>query len=103
VGYPATDGEIVRLLKMVGCGEEQGQIAAQVDLVRKRVSDYQYEYMVYNEIIILDANGAVHANLDPANTISHSGDPLLSKTMAIDLHDTRATDKYLETYWSSDL
>lgn len=103
VGYLATDAEIVHLLKLVHHAGDEGQIAAQADLVRRRLADYQYEYTVYNEIIILDVTGTVQANLDPANIIRRSNDPLLRETMAIDLHDTRVPDKYVETYRPSGL
>ena len=103
VGYLATDAEIVHLLKIVQDAGNQSQIEAQADLVRKRLADYQHEYTVYSEIVILDATGTVQANLDPDNAIRKSNDPLLSETMSIDLHDTGLADKYLETYRASDL
>jgi len=103
VGYLATDAEIVQLLNLVHHAQDPSLIKAQADLVRKRLADYQYEYTVYNEILILDAAGTVQANLDPANTIRRSNDPLLRETMAIDLHGTGVTNKYLETYRGSDL
>ncbi len=103
VGYLATDGEIVQLLKLVRHGQDQSQITAQADLVAERLAAYRYEYTVYNEIIILDVDGTVQANLDPANPVRRARDPLLGQTMAIDLHNDTVADKYVETYRASDL
>lgn len=103
VGYLATDGEIVELLRLVQGHGEPDRLESQAGLVKNRLADYQYEYTVYNEIIILDVEGNVHANFDSTSTIRRSRDPLLRQTMAIDLHDDRVPDKYIETYRHSDL
>ena len=103
VGYLATDAEIVDLLKFVRNGNDAESIAKQAETVRHRLADYQYEYTVYNEILVLDLEGRVRANLDTANMVERSTDPLLRKTQAIDLHNPQGGDNYLETYRGSDL
>lgn len=103
VGYLATDAEIVNFLKLVRDGADQALIERRRRFVQLRLADYQYEYTVYNEIIVLDTNGNVQANLDRDNPATHSADPLLRKTQAIDLHDDAEADKYLETFRPTDL
>ncbi len=101
VGYLATDGEIVQLLKFAATETDPDIIRSRAELVRKRLADYQYEYTVYNEIIVVDTRGNVVVNLDPSNHISHSRDPLLGQTQKIDL--SKKGDPYVETFRKSDL
>jgi len=102
VGYLATDAEIVDFLKQVEEGGDANEIARRSETIRQRLSDYQYEYTVYNEILVLDMKGQVQANLDSTNTVRYSKDPLLKKTHAIGRHhDT--DDNYVETYRETDL
>ena len=103
VGYLSTDGEIVNYLKAVQGGHDANANAEQKAFVQQRLADYQYEYTVYNEIIILDTAGRVLANLDQTNHIIQSSDPLLDQTQAIDLHDSSHPDKYIETFRTTDL
>ena len=103
VGYLATDAEIVGFLKQVKAGEEPDLIARKAESIRQRLADYQYEYTVYNDILVLDEAGRVQANLDARNTARQSTDALLKKTQAIDLHHHLSEDKYVETYRDTDL
>ena len=103
VGYLATDAEIVDFLKGFRDDGAPDQIGERADAVRQRLADYQYEYTVYDEIIVLDVDGNVRANLDADNRIRHSRDPLLAATQKIDLHKGPDEDKYVETYRETDL
>lgn len=103
VGYLATDAEIVSLLKFACEDSASDTYRQRAELIRERLADYQYEYTVYDEIIILDLDGNIRANLDKNNRIIHSSDPLLAKTQAIDLHMDRFEEKYIETFRQSDL
>jgi hypothetical protein len=103
VGYLATDAEIVDFLKQVKAEDDPDRIARRAETIRQRLSDYQYEYTVYNEILVLDAEGRVRANLDANNTVRQSRDPLLEATHAIGLHHGLDDDKYVETYRETDL
>ncbi len=89
VGFLATDDDLVRfLLDEAGDGEAVARI-------EERLREYREKYTVYNEIIVLDADGLVRAHLDPRNDISRSDDPLLTETLA--------APSYVETYRESDL
>ncbi|MGD9159460.1 MAG: hypothetical protein PVG39_13700, partial [Desulfobacteraceae bacterium] len=103
VGYLATDTEIVRFLKFSYEDCTSDVFKQRADLIRERLVSYQYEYTVYDEIIILDIEGNVRANLDPNNKISHSSDHLLVETLAIDLHSEKYSEKYVETFRQTDL
>ena len=103
VGYLATDAEIVNFLKLVRGGESQDVLERRRAFVQQRLADYQYEYTVYNEIVILDPQGKVQVNLDENNPIAHSRDPLLAKTQSIERHDHPDEDKYVETFRPTDL
>lgn len=103
VGYLATDAEIVDFLKQVKEGADPDRIARRAETIRQRLSDYQYEYTVYNEILVLDAKGRVRANLDANNIVRQSRDPLLKQTHAAGLHHGIDDDRYVETYRETDL
>ena len=103
VGYLATHAEIIDFLKTVRDGGDQDPMARRRAYVEQRLADYQYEYTVYNEIIILDVQGNVRADFDAGNPIARSEDPLLVKTQAVDLHDPRDADKYIETFRPTNL
>jgi hypothetical protein len=102
VGYLATDGEIVEFLKSADSASHSGSLPEKTEQLRRRLAEYQNEYTVYNEIIILDSQGQVRVNLAPT-AISGSDDQLLRETLAIDLHDPSAREKYIETFRPSDL
>lgn len=103
VGYLATDTEIVDFLRR--CQDREGNelSVSEMEDIRQRLIDYQYEYTVYDEILVLDTLGEVQTNFDESSRVSHSKDPLLSQTQAIDLHQRLDEDKYIETYRKTDL
>lgn len=98
VGYLATDGVLQAFLAMDPDDPDLGE--AREDVLR-RLAEYQKEYTVYDEIILLDLEGRVRAHLDTANPISRSSDPLLAQTLAKD--PAAPGDKYVETYRATDL
>ncbi len=103
VGYLATDGEIVNFLKHAADDTRTHCLEEQRHALRSRLEEYRYEYTVYNEIIILDLNGNVVANLDENNPVSFSRDRLLARTQAIDLHRDPDENKFVETFRTTDL
>jgi hypothetical protein len=104
VGYLATDGEIVNFLQYAkDTNKQDDSFRENREAIQERLAEYRYEYTVYNEIIILDLDGNVMANLDQDNRISSSKDPLLRDTQAVDLHQNPHEDKYIETFRPTDL
>jgi len=103
VGYLATDTEIVSFLQELKNIDDPHVVALKREDISRRLADYQYEYTVYDEIIILDTRGQVHANFDATNRVASANDPLLKKTQAIDLYQRLSEDKYVETYRETDL
>jgi hypothetical protein len=63
--------------------------------VRRRLRDYRDKYTVYDEILVLDTQGRVRAQLDETTPVRTSSDPLVAATLA--------DDGYLETFRPSDL
>lgn len=116
VGFLATDGVLVDFLAattrdddagacVAGTGEDadadNGTAANAMAtddacaIVRRRLRDYRDKYTVYDEILVLDAQGRVRAQLDEATPVRTSSDPLVAATLT--------ADGYLETFRPSDL
>nr|WP_319490853.1 hypothetical protein [uncultured Desulfobacter sp.] len=99
VGYLATDGEIANFLKYAkDTNPQDDSFQGHRVSIQERLAEYRYEYTVYNEIIILDLNGNVMANLDQNNRVSSSKDALLRQTQAVDLQVNPDDGKYIETF-----
>jgi hypothetical protein len=98
VGYLATDAVLQALMAMPA--DDPGLEDA-AERMRVRLDEYRKEYTVYDEIIALDLDGRVRVHLDQASPISASADPLVRRTLAVDLG--AAGDKYLETFRNTDL
>lgn len=89
VGFLATDDDIVGFLL------RESPDAEAVERIRERLQAYRDKYTVYDEIVIIDINGNVRANLDPTAKLTRSADPLL--------RDVVEHDGYLETFRPCDL
>ncbi|MEW6694282.1 MAG: chemotaxis protein CheW [Pseudomonadota bacterium] len=85
VGFLATD----RVL----CEFVAGQ-TRDVEPVRARLLSYRRKYTVYDEILLLDANGNVLVQTDPAHAVEGTHDPLLAQALQADgfVQVFRATD-----------
>lgn len=64
--------------------------------IRERFREYVRKYSVYSNIILLDCDGRVLVQLDEANPVSHSQDPLIGATLATEA-------EYLESFGPTDL
>jgi chemotaxis signal transduction protein len=86
VGFLATDSVLC-------------QYAAGLDVSRElaveRLRAYRDKYTVYDDIVLLDAHGAVLAHIDGHSPIEGSTDPLIAQTLACDSH--------VETFRTTDL
>jgi hypothetical protein len=100
VGYLATDSEIVNFLKQSAGQLSDEERSTGRKFIQDRLGHYQYEYTVYNEILIVDVQGNIAANLDMNNRTTRTNDPLLNQTLAIDPGNA---DPYLEIYRKTDL
>lgn len=90
VGFLATDEDIRNFLLNP---QKQSKDQQQIQL---RLQEYVKKYSIYNEIVILDCNGVVQAQLDPSNLIEQSNDSLIKKTLS-------SNEDYVETFRYSDL
>ncbi|MYM70244.1 chemotaxis protein CheW [Pseudoduganella sp. FT55W] len=86
VGFLATDVELCRFVAGLDDDREQA---------RQRLSDYRDKYTVYDEILLLDLEGRVLVQADPATPVTYSRDPLLQATLD--------ASGYLETFRATDL
>lgn len=86
VSFLATDNEL--------CSFVAG-ISGTQDSIRARLCAYANKYTVYDEIILLDLQGNVLAQINPESPIEGTIDPLI--------HITAQSDSYVETYRYSDL
>ena len=80
VGFLATDHEICSFLQQPVSGYDE------IMLIRKRLQEYVAKYSVYEEIVIIDNDRVVRANLDPDNEIlGHViDDEIIDRTIASD-------------------
>ena len=86
VGFLSSDDAIIHFLK----NPEQNK-----DDIRSRLKAYVAKYSVYEDVILFDTQGTVHANINPNNRLTHSNSPLIKETLK--------ADSYLEYYGTSDI
>ena len=86
VGFLATDNELCEFVAGLSGNDE---------IIRARLLAYRKKYTVYDEIILLDADGNVLVQINEETPIEGSLDPLIKETLA--------SDQYVETYRASDL
>lgn len=94
IGFLATDQDIRDFLKL-SKHEENTDHTLTSNLVR-RFEEYVAKYSVYYNIILLDTEGTVLAQLDNNNPISKSKDPLIEESLT-------SKAEFCETYRYSDL
>lgn len=93
VGFLATDDEIRAFVRE--CEGAADTPPKSIGAIRRRLEEYRAKYTVYDEIVILDRDGRVLANLDAKSEIARSSDALIRETLA--------SDSFVETYRPSDL
>ncbi|OBS31976.1 chemotaxis protein CheW [Tepidimonas fonticaldi] len=86
VGFLATD----RVLCEFVAG-----LTRDVDAVRARLLSYRRKYTVYDEILLLDPQGNVLVQTDPAHAVEGTQDPLLEQALA--------SDGYVQIFRPTDL
>lgn len=94
IGFLATDSEIRAFSETVATGDTG--VMQQRAALEARFGEYVRKYSVYHNIILLAPDGQVLAQLDPANPISMSRDPLIAQSL-----NTEAA--YVETFRPTDL
>ncbi|MEH6669493.1 cache domain-containing protein [Halopseudomonas sp.] len=90
VGFLATDEDIRGFLRHPNASPEA------TDRIVQRLREYRLKYSVYDEILLLDPQGKVCAQLDQNNRVVRSSDPLIRETL-----DGGAS--YVETFRPTDL
>jgi len=102
IGFLATDDDIrdyllfLRSTDMSISEEMREMKIKKKEALAERFSEYVSKYSVYENIILLDTKGKVLVQLDTANPVTVSKDPLLQESL-------RTHQGYVETFRSSDL
>lgn len=86
VGFLATDRELCAFV--AGMHDD-------ADAIRYRLRAYRSKYTVYDEIILLDAQGNVLVQIDETTPLEGSTDPLIAESLA--------SNTYVETFRATDL
>ena len=113
IGFLATDDDIRRFLMKVKSNAkinrhsdsgdtenllycESSEYENDLAAILKRFQEYVAKYSVYNNIILLDTDGNVIAQLDQTNNVQCSADPLIQESLT-------TSSEYVETFRYSDL
>ncbi len=100
IGFLATDDDIRAYLEFVAkCTDNihfRDELRQRREQIVKHFREYARKYTVYHNIILLDTEGKVMAQLDADNAVAASADPLIATSLATD-------DAYVETFRHSDL
>ena len=87
VGFLATDRDLCEFLAQGDAGD--------VERARARLVAYRNKYTVYEDIMLLDAQGRVRVRIDSTAPEPATPDPLIAQTLA--------QDGYVETFRASEL
>jgi hypothetical protein len=90
VGFLSTNHELRRFL---ASDEERENTKSHIENL---LDEYVKKYSVYDEIVLLQPNGKVIAQLGKENRLNHSSDPLIPQTI-------NTKEPYVETFRHSDL
>ncbi|MBK1681007.1 hypothetical protein CKO20_11570 [Rhodocyclus tenuis] len=96
IGFLATDGEVCAFAEAVEADPALARDAAWQARIGSHFAEYVAKYSVYHNIILLSPQGEVLAQLDGANPVTQSRDPLLAEALT-----TEAA--YVEVFRSTDL
>jgi len=90
IGFLATDGEIRDLLlnNPTKYTDEYGE---HLEKIKKRFTEYVQKYSVYFDIILMNTNGDILANIDDENTVSKSTDPIIKQAL-------NTPEEYVESF-----
>lgn len=86
VGFLATDRDLCAFV--AGLTPDRAAIG-------RRLSEYRSKYTVYNDVLLLDTQGQVLAQIDQRQPVTRSHDPLIRQTLD--------TEGYVETFRATDL
>jgi chemotaxis signal transduction protein len=100
IGFLAADDDIRAYASAaISNDADNGSLAAQSPandrLMQQRLAEYVSKYSVYQNVILLSADGRVLLQLDGGQAPAQSRDPLISATLAC--------DSYVETFRRTDL
>lgn len=96
IGFLATDADVRAFAEDVERDAHTARDRARIAALVERFDEYVKKYSVYHNIILLAPDGRVLAQLDRANSVTESHDPLIAEALA-------TNEAYVEVFRKSDL
>jgi chemotaxis signal transduction protein len=90
IGFLATDAE-VRDLLLNNPTRYTDEYSEHLEKIRERFIEYVQKYSVYFDIILMNTNGDILANIDDDNTVSKSTDPIITQALS-------TSEEYVESF-----
>jgi len=90
IGFLATDEDIREFLRVIKTPYSDGY-NERLPSIKKRFREYVEKYSVYFDIVLINTNGDVIANIDETNTIKKSTDSIINEAI-------NSRKEYVETY-----
>lgn len=90
IGFLATDQEI-RSLLMNNPTRYTDEYSEHLEKIKKRFTEYVQKYSVYFDVILMNTNGDILANIDDENTVSKSTDPIIKQALS-------TSEEYVESF-----
>ncbi|MDX1295928.1 MAG: chemotaxis protein CheW, partial [Sulfurimonadaceae bacterium] len=94
IGFLATDEDIRELLRNHNSRYTEGYADDRAK-IKERFLEYIGKYSVYFDIVLMNANGDILANIDETNDVAKSHDPVIKQVLT-------TTEEYVETYKAHD-
>src|SRR5690606_2104328 len=96
IGFLATDADVRAFAEHGGRDGDTARDRRRIAALVQRFDEYVKKYSVYHNIILLAPDGRVLAQLDRANPVTGSHDPLIAEALA-------TNEAYVEVFRKSDL
>lgn len=90
IGFLATDGKIREFLQN-NHTKYTDDFNEHLQDIQKRFTEYTDKYSVYFDIVLMNTNGDILANIDDTNKVLKSNDPLIKQAL-------NTSQDYIETY-----
>jgi hypothetical protein len=90
IGFLATDEEIRGLL-LSNPTKYTDEYGEHLEKIRERFTEYVQKYSVYFDIILMNTNGDILANIDDENKASKSTDPIIKQALT-------TSEEYVESF-----
>lgn len=90
IGFLATDQEI-RSLLLNNPTRYTDEYSEHLEKIKKRFTEYVQKYSVYFDVILMNTNGDILANIDDENKVTKSTDPIIKQALS-------TSEEYVESF-----